>query len=186
MDEAHAIGIWGNGGGLGRESGGLAAELTAGTLGKALGSLGGFVVCSRETREYLVNCARSFIYSTALPPANVAAALGAIEQIERDPMMGRRLLDLARDFHRLLLAEGLRLPEFHSQILPVHVGDNRRALELATRLRERGLWVTAIRPPTVPEGTARLRLSVTLAHTPEDLARAAREIGLIAREMGVA
>ena len=186
VDEAHAIGIWGRGGGLGRELGGIAAELTAGTLGKALGSLGGFVVCSRETREYLVNCARSFIYSTALPPANVAAALGAIEQIERDPMMGRRLLDLARDFHKLLLAEGLRLPEFHSQILPVHVGDNRRALELATRLRERGLWVTAIRPPTVPEGTARLRLSVTMAHTPEDLARGAREIGRIAREMGVA
>jgi 8-amino-7-oxononanoate synthase len=186
VDEAHAIGIWGRGGGLGRELGGTAAELTAGTLGKSLGSLGGFVVGSRETREYLVNCARSFIYSTALPPANVAAALGAIEQIERDPMMGRRLLDLARDFHRLLLAEGLRLPEFHSQILPVHVGDNHRALELATRLRERGLWVTAIRPPTVPEGTARLRLSVTMAHTPEDLAFAAREIGLIAREMGVA
>ena len=164
----------------------IAAELTAGTLGKALGSLGGFVVCSRETREYLVNCARSFIYSTALPPASVAAALGAIEQIERDPAMGRRLLDLARDFHRLLLAEGLRLPEFRSQILPVHVGDNRRALELATRLRERGLLVTAIRPPTVPEGTARLRLSVTMAHTPEDLAWAAREIGLIARQMGVA
>jgi 8-amino-7-oxononanoate synthase len=186
VDEAHAIGIWGNGGGLGRELGGPAAELTAGTLGKALGSLGGFVVCSRETREYLVNCARSFIYSTALPPANVAAALGAIEQIERDPLMGRRLLDLARDFHKLLLAEGMRLPEFHSQILPVHVGDNRRALELAARLRERGLWVTAIRPPTVPEGTARLRLSVTMAHTPEDLAWAAREIGLIAREMAVA
>ncbi len=186
VDEAHAIGVWGGGGGVGRELGYEAAELTVGTLGKALGSHGGFVVCSRKTREYLVNCARSFIYSTALPPPSVAAALGAIEQIEGDPAMGRRLLELARGFHRLLLAEGLRLPEFGSQILPVHVGDNRRALELATRLRERGLLVTAIRPPTVPEGTARLRLSVTLAHSPEDLACAAREIGGIAREMGVA
>ncbi len=186
VDEAHAIGIWGNGGGICRELGNQAAELMVGTLGKALGSLGGFVVCSRKTREYLVNCARSFIYATALPPASVAAALGAIEQIDRDPAIGQRLLDLACGFHRLLRAEGLRLPEFGSQILPVHVGDNRRALELATRLRERGLLVTAIRPPTVPEGTARLRLSVTLAHSPEDVAWAAREIGMIARQMGVA
>jgi 8-amino-7-oxononanoate synthase len=190
VDEAHAIGVWGNGGGLGRELGrelgDQPAELTVGTLGKALGSHGGFVVCRRDTREYLVNRARSFIYSTALPPASVAAALGAIEQIERDPMIGHRLLDLARGFHKALLAEGLRLPEFGSQILPVHVGDNHRALELATRLRERGLLVTAIRPPTVPEGTARLRLSVTMAHTQEDLAAAAAEIGSAARQMGLA
>jgi 8-amino-7-oxononanoate synthase len=186
VDEAHAIGIWGHGGGLCRELAMPAAELTAGTLGKALGSLGGFVACSRNTREYLVNFARSFIYSTSLPPASAAAALGAIEQIERDPMIGQRLLDLARGFHHSLLAQGLRLPEFCSQILPVHVGDNRRALELATSLRQRGLWVTAVRPPTVPEGTARLRLSVTLAHTPQDLAWAAGEIGSAARQMGLA
>ena len=186
VDEAHAIGIWGNGGGLCRELGHLATELTVGTLGKAFGSHGGFVVGSRDTREYLVNCARSFIYSTALPPASVAAALGAIEHIERDPAIGKRLIELARGFHRSLLAEGLQLPEFCSQILPILVGDNRRALEWATRLRERGMLVTAVRPSTVPEGTARLRLSVTLAHTPEDLAWAAAEIGSVAREMGVA
>jgi 8-amino-7-oxononanoate synthase len=156
VDEAHAIGVWGRGGGLGcglgRElscesanASGSLADLTAGTLGKALGSLGGFVACSRQTREYLVNCARSFIYATALPPASVAAALGAIERIEADPGMGERLLELARGFHGALRAEGLELPEFGSQILPVQVGDNHRALELASALRERGLLVRAPR-----------------------------------------
>jgi 7-keto-8-aminopelargonate synthetase-like enzyme len=115
----------------------------------------------------------------------VAAALGAIEAIEGDPGMGVRLLERARAFHRALRAEGLEMPEFGSQILPVLVGENRRALELASTLRERGLLVTAVRPPTVPEGTARLRLSVTLAHTTEDLSWAAAEIGSVARCVGV-
>ena len=199
VDEAHAIGVWGKGGGLGMECRKVRlgpprdspdcdsanAELTLGTLGKALGSLGGFVACSRQMREYLVNCARSFIYATALPPASAAAALGAIEAIERDPGMGARLLEQARAFHRALRAEGLEMPEFGSQILPVLVGENRRALELASTLRERGLLVTAVRPPTVSEGTARLRLSVTLAHTAEDLSAAAAEIGSMARCMEV-
>ena len=200
VDEAHAIGVWGGGGGLGsecarlgterdspnRDSNDTAAELTLGTLGKALGSLGGFVACTRQMREYLVNCARSFIFATALPPASAAVALGAIEAIEGDPGMGARLLERARAFHQALRAEELEMPEFGSQILPVLVGENRRALELASTLRERGLLVTAVRPPTVPEGTARLRLSVTLAHTAEDLSWAAAEIARVARHVEVA
>jgi 8-amino-7-oxononanoate synthase len=181
VDEAHAIGVWGGGGGRCRALG-CPADLTVGTLGKALGSHGGFVVCSAAMREYLVNRARSFIYSTALPPASVAAALAALERITHDEAMGDRLLDRARTFHRQLTEEGLRVAPFCSQILPVHVDDNQRAVALAERLRAAGLLVTAIRPPTVPTGTARIRLSVTLAHSPEDLAWAAATIGRVVRE----
>jgi glycine C-acetyltransferase/8-amino-7-oxononanoate synthase len=186
VDEAHAIGIWGQGGGLCRQLGdGARPELLVGTLGKALGSQGGFVACQDVWREYLVNRARSFIYATALAPACVGAALGAVEAIERDPGMGERLLGRARVFHEQLREQGLRLPEFESQIIPVMVGENKQAVELAARLHQEGLLVTAVRPPTVPAGTARLRLSITLAHDEGHLAWAAEQIGRVAREMGV-
>lgn len=186
VDEAHAIGVWGRGGGVcstlnkaGRP------DFTAGTLGKALGSMGGFVVCSKVSREFLINRARSFIFATALSPACLGAALGSAERIGQDPGMGERLLERARVFHGLLSAEGLKLPEFRSQVLPVLVGGNEATLEMARRLRERGLLVTAIRPPTVPRGTGRLRLSVTLAHETQDLQWAARQIGQVSRQMGL-
>ncbi|EMG37358.1 7-keto-8-aminopelargonate synthetase-like enzyme [Desulfocurvibacter africanus PCS] len=187
VDEAHSIGIWGRGGGVCKALGETARpDFTAATLGKALGTLGGFIVSSTVGREFLVNRARSFIFATALPPACAGAALGAIERLRQDPTMGERLLERARAFHGLLLAEGLQLPEFRSQILPVHVGENTAALELAQRLREQGLLATAVRPPTVPRGTARLRLSVTLAHELSDLQWAAARIGQVAREMRLA
>jgi 7-keto-8-aminopelargonate synthetase-like enzyme len=172
---------------VGRELGdGAAPHFLAGTLGKALGSLGGFVACSPEGRDFLVNRARSFIFATALSPPCLGAALGALERIAEDPSMGERLLSRAREFHSLLAAEGLRLPPFRSQILPVHVGENGAAVRLAGRLRERGILATAVRPPTVPPGTARLRLSVTLDHGGEELAEAAKAIGRAAREEGLA
>ena len=186
VDEALAIGIWGKGGGVCRQlDKGILPDFIAGTLGKALGSMGGFVVCSEVSREFLINRARSFIFATALSPACLGAALGAIERISQDPDMGERLLDRARTFHGLLKAEGLRLPDFRSQILPVPVGENEAALELAQRLRGQGLLVTAIRPPTVPRGTARLRLSVTLSHEMHDLQWAAAQIGRVSKGMGL-
>lgn len=186
LDEAHAIGVFGQGGGVCAESGATQRPaFLAGTLGKALGSFGGFVACNRVCRNYLINRARSFIYSTALPPASVGAALGALACLEGDPGMGARLLAQARRFHAQLEEERLQVMPFHSQIVPVLVGGNRDALELARRLRARGLLATAIRPPSVPEGSARIRLSVTLSHTPDDLQWAAQQMGQAACEMGM-
>ncbi len=184
VDEAHALGVFGGGAGLCRAlAEEVAPALVLGTLGKALGSFGGFAAGRADLRELLVNRARSFIFSTALPPASAAAALAAIEIVEREPELGPTLLSRAKTFQGLLRAEGVRLPEVTSQIIPIPVGDNRRALQLAQRLEERNLLAVAIRPPTVPPATARLRLSVTLAHRPEDLGQAARVIAEVAREL---
>lgn len=185
VDEAHALGVFGAGGGLCRESG-CAPTVVLGTLGKSLGSLGGFAAGSAACRAFLVNRARSFIFATALPPACVAAALGAVECIAADPEMGASLMDRASGFHARLRNAGLQVPDCLSPIIPIHVGENRAAVELAERLRTRGLLVTAVRPPTVPPGTARLRLSVTLSHTEEALDWAAGKIATAAREAGLA
>lgn len=180
VDEAHALGVFGGGGGLCRALG-VRPDLLVGTLGKALGSVGGFVACDPELRAYLVNRCRSFVFATALPPASAAAALAAVERLRAEPGLGETLLARARGLREALRARGLAVPALGTQILPVHVGGNAEAMALAARLREEGLLVTAVRPPTVPAGTARLRLSVTLAHEPAVLDRAAEAIGRAAR-----
>ncbi len=187
VDEAHATGVFGAGGaGLVRE---LNLEGTVnvsmGTLSKALGGYGGFVACSAALRELLVNRARAFIYTTAPPPAVAGGALGAMEVIEESPGLGAELLARAARFRERLRAGGLDTMGSASQIVPVRVGDNARALALAERLRGERMLIVAIRPPTVPAGTARLRLSLTLAHTDEDLERAAGALLAAARAEGI-
>ncbi|MCX6998629.1 MAG: 8-amino-7-oxononanoate synthase [Kiritimatiellaeota bacterium] len=184
VDEAHATGVFGPGGGgvireLGLES---AVNVSMGTLSKALGGYGGFVAVSARLREWLINRARAFIFSTALPPAMLGAALGALDVLEQQPGAGAELLRRAAAFRQKLQAAGLDTMASASQIIPILVGDNARALALAARLRAQGLLVVAIRPPTVPAGSARLRLSVTLAHTTAELDRAAELIVAAARE----
>ena len=178
VDEAHATGVFGPGGsGLIREHKLEAAvNVAMGTLSKALGGYGGFVACSEILRAWLVNRARAFIFTTAPPPAILGAALGALELLQANPGWGEELLRRAAGFRKKLQAAGLDTMQSASQIIPILVGDNARALALAAGLRERGLLAVAIRPPTVPEGTARLRFSITLAHTEADLARAAEII----------
>ncbi len=170
IDEAHALGVHGpHGAGLCSElPANLRPDIITATLGKALGSYGAFCACSTDIKDYLINTARTFIFSTALPPAAIAAAQAAIELCSQNPL-GADLLERAKAFHAHL---GLTT-QFGSQIIPIAVGDNRKAVAMANKLRERNIHVTAIRPPTVPPGTTRLRLSVTLAHTPEQLKHAA-------------
>jgi 7-keto-8-aminopelargonate synthetase-like enzyme len=187
VDEAHATGVFGPGGAGVIRQAGVESQVNCsmGTLSKALGGYGGFVACSGEMRRWLIHKARAFIYSTALPPAMVGAALGALECLRTDPGMGRRLLDRAALFRVQLQEFGLDTGPSESQIIPVMVGDNDRALRLQRRLVEQGILAVAIRPPTVPKGTARLRLSVSLDHSPEVLSRVAALIAEAAQCEGV-
>lgn len=174
VDEAHATGVFGPGGsGLVHEHKLEAmVNFSMGTLSKALGGYGGFVACSEVLRALLVNRARAFIYTTAPPPAVTGAALGALDVLEKNPGWGADLLRRAAWFRAQLRAAGFDVMQSASQIIPIQVGENARALAVAEQLRAAGLLAIAIRPPTVPEGTARLRLSVTRAHSEADLARA--------------
>ncbi len=172
IDEAHAVGVFGNGGGICREYG-VRPHAVIGTLSKALGSYGGFVAGNAELIKYLINNARTFIYSTGLPPAAPAAALKALDIIESQPDSGRKLLEMAADFRGMIEFSGFSTSPSESQIVPVHVGENRKAVAFSEYLERNGVSAVAIRPPTVPAGTARIRLSVTLRHSRKDLSYAA-------------
>lgn len=173
VDEAHAIGVFGNGGGICREYG-VWPHALIGTLSKALGSYGGFVAGNAELIQYLINSARTFIYSTGLPPAAPAAALKALDLIESQPDSGRKLLDMAVDFRGMIESSGYSTSPSESQIVPVQVGENRTAVALSEYLERNCISAVAVRPPTVPAGTARIRFSVTLSHSPKDLSYAAQ------------
>lgn len=178
VDEAHALGVFGpRGAGLTADSPAAADCLvTLGTLGKSLGSAGGFLTCSTALRELFINRARSFIFDTALPPPSVAAGLAALNQIRRNPDWGQTLLAKAHLLRDQISGGGFDTLNTPSHIVPVMIGDNLKAVAMARKLRERGILAAAIRPPTVPPGTARLRLSVSLAHRPDDLERAGNAI----------
>jgi 8-amino-7-oxononanoate synthase len=178
VDEAHATGVFGpRGAGRVRAEGVEAlVNLSMGTLSKALGGGGGFVACSEAMRVRLINHARTFVYSTAIPPVMVGAALGALEVMEREPDLGARLLSRAEKFRLRLQSAGVVTGDSVSQIIPVMIGDNERAMRLHRRLLDEGLLVVPIRPPTVPPGSARLRLSIMLDHTDEALDQAAELI----------
>jgi 8-amino-7-oxononanoate synthase len=187
VDEAHATGALGHGGRGSVAAAGLTDEvdLVVGTLGKVLGSYGAYVCANAELTEYLLNTARSFIFSTAPPPPALAAALAALELLEAEPERVQRLGSNAAALRGALRAEGLPVGDSKTQIVPLEVGEAEPTMELSERLLERGVFAQGIRPPTVPYGSSRLRFSVMATHEPDELRRAARLTGEAAREVGL-
>jgi 8-amino-7-oxononanoate synthase len=175
VDEAHATGVVGPGGrGLVAELG-LEAEIDVviGTLGKALGSYGAFACCTTTMADYLVNRARTLIFSTALPPPSLGAALEALRLLRDDLSLVSTLHANARALREELAASGFAVEPGTMPIVPLVVGDPRAALALSEHALRSGIFAQAIRPPTVPEGTSRLRLVATAGHDEADLRAAA-------------
>lgn len=187
VDEAHAGGVFGPRG-AGRVP---ALNLTGqvnicmGTLSKALGGYGGYAACSQRMRDWLINRSRALIYTTAPPPSIAAAALEAFAILDEEPELGKTLLDRAHWFRTRLQDAGLNTLQSASQIIPILVGDNARTMRLAARLRDNSILVGALRPPTVPAGTARLRLALTLAHTETDIEQTFNALLAACREEGL-
>ncbi len=181
VDDAHGTGTVGGGRGVLAEAGLRWREnvILMGTLSKALGSYGAFVCGSRELAELLVNRARSLIFSTSLPPSLCAGALRAVELIEEDPGIVESLRRKTEKAYSLLKGLPFRVLYHGTPIIPLVVGEEREAVRISTALLERGVLLRAVRYPTVPKGSARLRLTVSLRHKEEDL----EELAELLREL---
>ena len=169
IDDAHGIGV---------VEPHAYAPLEMGTLSKALGSYGGYVCTSAPVADLLRNQARSFVFSTGLPPASAGAAIAALDIVQAEPQRGARVLDLARR-----LTRRLNLPDAQSAIVPFIVGDAGRALALSQKLQDQGFLVVAIRPPTVPKDTARLRIAFSAAHTEDEVDALAEALAAAAPDL---
>ena len=187
VDEAHATGAVGPGGRGSVSAAGLSGEVdvVVGTLGKALGSYGAYVCAGEEVVDLLVNTARPFIFSTAPPPPAIGAALAALAILEAEPELVDRLQANAALLRRSLAAEGLEVGASTTQVVPVHVGEAEATMELCEQALEKGVFAQGIRPPTVPEGSCRLRLTAMATHRTADLVAAAHMVGVAAREAGL-
>jgi 8-amino-7-oxononanoate synthase len=167
-DDAHGIGVVGGGRGSSFVDGAADVPLQMGTLSKAIGSYGGYLCASQPVVDLMRTRARTFIYSTALPPPLLAASIAAIDVIEREPAYAAEPLRKAKAFTRMA-----GLPEAQSAIVPVVLGEAHAAMAASRLLADEGFLVIAIRPPTVPAGTARLRLAFTAQHPDTEVERLA-------------
>jgi 8-amino-7-oxononanoate synthase len=187
VDEAHGTGAVGPGGRGAVAAAGLEGEVdvVVGTLGKALGAYGAFAACSAQMARYLTNCARPLIFSTALPPPVAAAALAALDLLREQPARVETLQANAETLRAALTGEGFDVAATTTQIIPLIVGDAAKAMRLCEAALEEGVFAQAIRPPTVPEGTSRLRLAVMASHTAAEMREAAGVLGRAASQAGV-
>ena len=187
VDEAHATGVFGpHGGGLVEELGLTGqVDIQMGTLGKALGCMGAFVAGSHELIDWLVNQARSFIYTTAIPPAIAAAVLAALDIVEQEPERRQRLWDNTTFLSDGLCSLGYTLGATRSQILPVIIGEARATMAVAQAILQRGVFAHGIRPPTVPEGTSRIRVTPMATHIQDHLSRTLDAFAAAGKEVGI-
>jgi len=183
VDDAHATGVFGSQGRGSVEHFGLEGrvQIQMGTLGKALGSCGAFVAGDRGLIAYLANTARSYMFSTSLPPAVCAATLAALDIVQREPALRIKLWNNRTRFVKGLEAKGISLHFSESPILPVVIGDSGHALQAGRMLLEQGVFAAAIRPPTVPLGTARIRATVMAAHSDDDIDQAIECFSMLAQ-----
>jgi len=187
VDDAHATGI------LGKNGSGTASyfnlnnqiDIMMGTLSKSIASEGGYAAGNKDLINYLRNSARSFIYSTALSPATIAVSIKSLEIIATDEERRSNLLKISNWFQNELEAAGFNVIKTKTPIIPIIVGPADKAVEFSKNLLKEGIYIPAIRPPSVPEGTSRLRVSLMATHTTQDLDEALAKIKLIGKKLNI-
>lgn len=187
IDDAHATGVLGNDGCGTADYFGLKDEIdfTVGTLSKAIGAEGGFVSTSSIAKNYLLNNARSFIFQTALSPSAIEAAREGISIIQNEPERRKQLLKNARYLRLKLEESGFVMKEGETPIISLIIGGSHEAMQFSAKLLDEGVFIPAIRPPTVPKGSSRLRITVMATHTIEQLDMVISKIKKIGKEMGI-
>jgi len=187
VDDAHATGVIGPGGRGTAAHYGLESKIAVqiGTLSKALGAEGGFAAGSRQLIDYLINRARSFIFTTALAPATVAAATAALAKLAAKPELVQTLSSNSAFVRQRLTAAGFTIAPGITPVIPIMVGSAQTALDLAKELKNQGLLISAIRPPTVPQNASRLRLAISAAHNQTELAAAIDKLTVAARKLAI-
>jgi 8-amino-7-oxononanoate synthase len=187
VDDAHATGVLGENGGGTADYFGLQNEIDIqmGTFSKALASEGGFIAGNRGLIDYLANKARSFIFSTALAPATVAVSLRALEIVQAEPRLRQSLIANSAWFREKLREIGFEIMDFPTPIISIVLGPPDLTVNFSNRLMGEKIFVSAIRPPTVPQGTSRLRINLMAIHTADDLAPVIDSMASIGKELGI-